>query len=1408
MKPILLVGGLLLSAGALAELPCARFADAAPFADGKRVETVWAKADRLVRFTVPGHNSLALFPAEAQFLYDAHNLYVSCKGFEDRTLGGDVSGEKIGSVNNFEIFVRLNARDGDYLHVIADEFGRKYTDINRAVCERREVVVSAERGKDFWAANVVIPFSVLGARAAPADGSVARVGVMRLNRHVPPAVKTWSRPFCEESSFVPIGTGAYAVPDDWAELKFVRDAGPAKDCVSPDRGRRVNLFRNHEFDAGFIGWLPSGKALHRETLAMSGEWTLRASGDLYHFLTASPWGWQADADYTLVVRARSFGGAQALGVDLRVREADGKLRHMGQVARAGLDGEFRDYHFPFHTPSGFKPESLLFYRHGERTDGLGIDLASVRCYAGKVSSFEVRKLVRPNRQAPVAGTEIAQRPNPYGRIPGRMKALALVLDYHTAREAVDIFAGTGIDGDILLTTAKDQDVYLTDSDPDAVVEDVMKNRYDVYLIGRRAEPRIGPELRKRIAAAGASGAGVWRPRNAGRAVDFTPRRADAREGVDDFPYDDLALGEITAEIVRLARGRPAAAPVAKTDRVIRVYAGERHTVAKALDAHGCTVSWTHEVVTLEGPRLGAFRDEGGKVEVDVEKGEKGLTLAWEFRDFSGRILAKGESQVPAIEQSEQSNNRTILSLDLPREKLYTNMGLVRLRLLKGAETLDVRTEDVYVPGNDARRVEGDFEVSHWPIGNEGYYRNFPAIYRQLEDIGVGAMIITVGGGEAYPISLRSGMCIGSDAPGGGSRFCGRPQKSHVREPNLNTVEARRQIAERAARVGKAMAKYGPLHSMICDEPNLCYPGTADELDEHPENLAEYRRRMESAYGTIGTFNRRHGTSYGAFSEIGPGRLADARASGRCAEFVEWRNFNVDRWCEVLKLVSDGVTANSPVTRFCIGCSFGQTAFTGNDYWKLLTRAGLGIGDEYTQMVYFGRGALRNYDELYRSFRPDMRVWCCTGFFFSDERMSFLPWWTACHRYGGFSWFAATSWGYNLLDEPGYGLTVDGKGMKDTLARTRMKDGLGMVLTSWRWAPNDIAIYYSHESMLVATALGQETKSDQVLANGPLHDYLYSRQGATFALENLLYQYDFVAPEQVVSSNRLSGVKALFMPRILAMGDAEVAAVKDFLKRGGRMICDVLPGDRDELGMPRAANPFAGHPGVTVLGANFDDENAEQRKRILAWLEQSDTTKALASPDIADVYGREAMHYVSGDADVYCVLRMPGRSKDVREQTFVFARKGHVYDVRAQRYLGVADRVTAAVPNNEASVFAVLPMKVAGIGISGLPATVAAGSDLGLDFSIGDGRDGARPSQEAGGTRFVAAVPAYVLHVEFVPPTGKPRFHFKRNLLTKGGRAHLDFATALNDESGVWTVRVSEPLTGMRAEKKFELKGAR
>ena len=65
-----------------AAIPEIRYTTAAPFdAEGKRVESVWKKADTCVRFVTVKTMDVAIDQSEAQLLFDDKNLYVSMTGF-------------------------------------------------------------------------------------------------------------------------------------------------------------------------------------------------------------------------------------------------------------------------------------------------------------------------------------------------------------------------------------------------------------------------------------------------------------------------------------------------------------------------------------------------------------------------------------------------------------------------------------------------------------------------------------------------------------------------------------------------------------------------------------------------------------------------------------------------------------------------------------------------------------------------------------------------------------------------------------------------------------------------------------------------------------------------------------------------------------------------------------------------------------------------------------------------------------------------------------------------------------------------------------------------------------------------------------------------------------------------------
>ena len=1385
-----------------AAVPEIRYTSAAPFdAGGKRVESAWKKADTCVRFIEVRTMNVALDQSEAQLLFDDKNLYVSMTGFFDpKFVRGDRK-NGISRCNNFEFLVKPEG--GFEFHAIVDDFGRTYIAVNKGETKTSGASVAVDKGEKRWTANLTIPFAALGV-AAPKGDSKARVGIFRQNINVHERQKLYNTPSCCVSGFTP-NNHNFGVSDTWAEMTFTRREGAPSRVIAPDMGYRVNLFANSEFDVPGRGWGVHGdNVLYAETQPMSAEWVYRATGKGYLFLQGKPFGWKPKTRYTLVVKARSVGGGSAMRIIEQTIDKNGRLHEGVYVAgNMSVGPDMHEYYLPY-TSSDGNLIRMLFYKVDSNTADVGIELAAVRLYEGELSSFEIRKNVHTGRQTIVPGTAVPVPPSAYGRLARPMRAFVVIAQKYKVREALDIFEGTGAEVDSVVATGKDRDVYVTEGDPAAITKRLEKGAYDLYMVPRGGADRIGKELAGKILDSVKKGAGLYLEWNKnylhfkdaakggayGKGRVFLAKTAgtyghmhseympvDTMEnyGRSFFPRRKFLEPQVIADAVTTAFGEPAIPADAKTRKETFVYAGERHVATWKLDAKGRTLAWKYEATPVAGAKLGVFEDDGATSSVAVDGDAAGMTLKWEFSDFSGRVLARGEAPAAAK-----------VSFKVPRERLYTNYGGIRLELLKGGAVEDQRGECIFVTGNDRKRLYSDFTPSMWPGTNPP--EDIPLLNRRLEEIGIRASIIATEGQDLHGQYLACGISTGGGWLDAETFGGGRIKDGNVRVPNFNNAAWRERERPMVAKKAKNQAKYGLHQYALRDEPNLSNWVGSNEVDGHPENLAEYRRRMEAKYGTIAEYNRRHKTAHKSFADVGQGLLADARASGVPAEFIEWRSFNVDRWVEALRLVSDAAHESDPDVPFSIGEASGQFMFSGNDYWKLLTRAGIGMSQEYTSMVYFGRDPYNNNDEFYRSFRPDMRVWGWTGYFFNKDRATFMPWWFAAHRFGGFSWFGATCTPpYCMVDVLTHSMLVDAKDLKDSLDASRLMDGLGKAFLEYDWAKRDIAIYYSHESMLLASALGTETKNREIAPKGPLHDFMYSRMGAQYLVEDLLFQYDYVAPEQVVGG-KLGEFKVLYMPRINAMSDAEVKAVKAFLAKGGKVVADELPGGCDELGVRRAANPFAGVAGITVIGKNFDDLDKAQRTATLKFLDEAGVRFVLKSPTIADSFGRQAMHFTDGVCDVFPILRHPGRSQDEAEETFVFPRGGYVWDIRARKALGKADRVTTKVPRADASAFAVLPYEANGVSIAA-PNAAKAGSVLSVDVRL-----------EASG----AVVGTHVFNVRFVPPSGECRFHMRRNVAAKGGVARVEFPLALNDEKGDWKIVAEDSFTGLRAERTLRL----
>ncbi|MDD4018503.1 MAG: hypothetical protein PHV28_11230 [Kiritimatiellae bacterium] len=1257
-----------------------------------------------------------------------------------------------------------------------------------------------------------------------------------------------------------------------------------------NRSPAVNLLANPEFDLAVsnnpVAWSyesGSGDVTRQETMALSGEWIIKASGNAYVFLKQ----WtrlEAGKTYTVRVKARRFGDC-ALGFGQIVKKGAG-FPMSPILWDCPLTTDFTYYHAAFKALDN--SVMLAFYRMGPHTKSDGVDIASVHVFEGIKSPLEIRKIARGGAKKPIEGTAIPIPPNAYGVRKEPLNVLAIASGLQSSREYLEIFSGLAVDADILITSGKNQDTYYTDNDPDVIKKRLDKNGYALYMVGHRTVNRPGEALAKKIADNIERGAGLvlnagkdggnfkgllakHKPQllatnhyvKAGLPLALYPQakdpvcslmEANAGEGrivVTDiggeefkipinpeaysymtFPcqryssawlarliyyaagksqsvISDVVYGDGKAAVQCVGAGKGAGLdwklddkngnPVSNgtvgfTGNPARItlpamtLSGPHALSVWLKDAKGGVLDYCALAVNNDGPSIADCVSakefytgtEEGAFTVKLKGFDAAMRVGWALEDFAGRTLESG-----SVKAAETVN------LSVPLDAVYTGLARLRVFLRSGDKELDARRFAVYLPDRDRPRILNDFNVSVWP-GAQSPDAPHAYMNRQLERIGVRAQSPA---GSA-PVLLNDGFAVGSSL-GLGDIFCSLyPSKDHVRNPSVGNPDVLKHMAAGVERNAKSTRKYGLMSAMICDEPNDASPASAEEIDAHPENLKEYRRRMQVKYGTVEKFNARCSTAHKSFDEIGLVLTQDARSRENFAEFIEWRNYNVDRWIEAFRLCVDSFHSQNPDVPIALANSFGPRALSCNDYWKLSMDTGFGFSNEYTSMVYLGDNPFYDFDELYRSFRPDMRVWGWVGYFWSNKQQpAFEPWWFALHRYGGLAFFAATSFtpgggSYNLLDVPGLGLTELGRLLKDGLSDSRLLDGVGKVFLEYDWKKRDIAILYSQPSMLVAWCRGKEKGRDGLVPGSPYYNWHHSRNNVRYLLEELLYQYDFISPEQV-RQGVLESYKALVLPHIEALSDDEVKRVSAFMEKGGTVITDIAPAAYDDLGTPRKEAPFkaAKDNKLVVFGSLFKSKDTGQGEKMFALLKERGIEPIVQCNDAVSTYGREAMHFVNGDMNVYAITRNFARSQDGKEQQFTFPTEGFLYDVREGKYLGKTNRISCVIPNAGTKVFGHYPYQVKGIKMD-VPAEVRGGKDLVAAIKV-------KTSAGKAGH--------HVFHIEVLPPEGEARWFMKRNVAAPDGRVTFTFRMAENDPKGIWALRVTDIMTGTTGTKSIRVR---
>ena len=191
----------------------------------------------------------------------------------------------------------------------------------------------------------------------------------------------------------------------------------------------------------------------------------------------------------------------------------------------------------------------------------------------------------------------------------------------------------------------------------------------------------------------------------------------------------------------------------------------------------------------------------------------------------------------------------------------------------------------------------------------------------------------------------------------------------------------------------------------------------------------------------------------------------------------------------------------------------------------------------------------------------------------EYRLRFYPWWILFNGYNSFMWFL----GYYNMDDTNSGplLTPQLTPNKDYLTSyeevNEIKQGIGKLLINTPRAKAEIAIVVSQTSLYMNSLYPPWAGSEYW---GWLR--IFADQG---------YSVDFIAAEDIAGySPKLKAYQVLCLPYMQSVSTEEAAGLKRFVKSGGVVIADVLPGVFDAHGRPYKTSPLDELFGIESDGA--------------------------------------------------------------------------------------------------------------------------------------------------------------------------------------------------------------------------------
>jgi len=783
----------------------------------------------------------------------------------------------------------------------------------------------------------------------------------------------------------------------------------------------------------------------------------------------------------------------------------------------------------------------------------------------------------------------------------------------------------------------------------------------------------------------------------------------------------------------------------------------------------------------------------------------GLTLRIELWDLLGRLL---DARSVAV------GRRKLVEFRLRCPEALTHAGWVKCRLLDGQRY--VHEAQVGIVLTAPRRKWEDYEVII-PWLHDGLWPWTDLIESQYRRAGM-----TSSSDPRYNFPLTVSM----HPPGFGVYWYRRHRYVRQRErygqtkdkqylarvPCFHRDEFRQPVARVLRKGIPPILKYSPLAYYVADESSVTCYSDAFDLCWEAATLVAFRAWLRKIYRRLDALNAEWGTRYRSWEKIMPVTWEEAQARGNPAPWVDHRLFMNKTLVTGFKYARDVAKRADPEGMVTISGTQLPGSHNGCDWWQM---------DQIVQ--YLQPYSVGGQDEMHRSFNPGMILTGFTGYTQSGPPLEHEIWHRLLHGHRGASIF----WGYSFVD-PDLTLNAQGRSFEKTFGELR-GEGISRTVNRLTRAHDKIAIHFSmasgHVWWVSDGKLVYKELEDSMSTSPNFARFIRSREGWGCLLEDLGYQYDYLSYEQIEDGDLAKGgYRVLILPGSVALSQREVDHLRTFVKRGGAVIADVMPGTTTVHGRPlpesslqevfAAAKYGRGQAVVTQrwlheyhLGRTAP-VGEEARATVRRVLEANRVTPRVqvTTADGGPPLTIERVSWVGGGLQVVGLLKeMRGLYTESSDGTMRYVdrpeisavdrvrvaapKAGHWYDLRAHKYLGEKRGLTATLREADPKLYAILPYQVKA-----------------LRLAVEGGR---KPGEVVGYTVKLTTGPAkparHVAKIEVFSPDGAKHALYSGSIDTRGGKGSGRFRLALNDTVGTWRLVATDVISGVKAEASWRVR---